>query len=245
MSVLIFMAIAFVAAFLKGVTGTGLGTAVVSIATLVIGVKQAVVLATLLSFYSGLGMIRAGNVSIKSHYYLVVCGSVLSGTVIGAQLLKVMTVPFVEIFMAGMLLVVGTMFVFELSITSPKELLDAPPERASVLDAAMAFCAGLSTGFIGISLPVLFFHFGRYLSKQVLRHFIVLLFVPSALIQIIIFSLNGLISVSIFSTSLLVLPALFIGLFLGNKVFHLLSERRFRQCLGIFLYCVAFKLILQ
>lgn len=237
------MGVAFVAAFLKGITGTGLGTTVVSIASLVVGVKQAVALAALLSLYAGVGMVRAGNVPVRSHYFLVVCGSVVCGTALGAQLLKIVSLSLAEVVMAVMLIVVGTIFVFDLQVFRKKHLLERPPLKASALDMVMAFCAGLSTGFIGISLPVLFFHFGRSLSKDALRHLIVLLFIPSAAVQVTIFAMNGLLSQSLLFGSLLLLPALLLGLYAGNKVFHLLSEQRFRQLLGVFLYCVALKLI--
>ncbi len=187
-------------------------------------------------------MMRSGNVSVRSHYFLVVCGNLVVGTAVGAQLLRIVPIPLVETIMALMLFVVGTIFIFDLQFFKQQELLAQTPAKASAIDALMAFCAGLTTGFIGISLPVLFFHFGRTLSKAALRHLIVLMFIPSATVQTLIFGWNGLLSISTFTRSLLLLPAMFLGLYAGNKVFHTLSERRFRQILGVFLYIVALKL---
>lgn len=230
--------IAFMAAFIKGVGGTGIGTMVVSLASLVIGVKDAVVLSALLSLYGGIGMFRSGTVSIRPPYFIGICACVVSGTATGSQLLKIAQVPVVECFLAAMLVLVGSIFLFDIQRFRIATLLDSPPDRPSPLDCAM----GLLTGVVGISLPVLLFHFGSYLSKQALRHLILLLFIPSAVVQVLTFTGNELMSQKVFVVSLFSLPALFAGVFTGNRLFHRLSEKRFRQCLGILLYCAAVKL---
>jgi len=185
---------------------------------------------------------RAGSVSIKTSYFGAVCLSLVTGTFLGAQLLKIVPVSLVELGMALMLSIVGTIFVFDINQTPTDRLLESPPEKPSLPDAIMAFVAGLLTGLIGISLPVLLYYFGSYLSKKALRHLIVLLFIPSALVQVIAFGANGLLTQELLVNSIVVLPALFAGIYVGNLVFYRLSEHRFRQYLGLFLYVVAVKL---
>ena len=235
--------ITFSAAFLKGITGTGLGTIIVSFLSLIVGVKQAVVLTALLSLYAGLRMVKSGPVSFKTLYFGLICSSLIVGTVIGAVLLKFTPVRVIELIMGLMLIIVGTMFTFNLNRVMPGRLLESVPLYPSGMDLLMGFLCGLLTGMIGISLPVLLYHYGRYLSKSVLRHLIVLLFIPSAFIQVVTFAVNGLLSQPVFFQSLLLIPFLIGGIAAGNRIFHTLSEQRFRQYLGIFLYLVALKLV--
>lgn len=188
-------------------------------------------------------MIRVGSVSIKSNYFVVVCTSLISGTVIGAQLLKSIPVQIVETGMSGMLVIVGTIFIFNINRGHLNRLLKTPPKNPSILDIIMGFLSGLTTGLIGISLPILLFYFGSYLSKDALRHLIILLFIPSAFVQVITFGVNGLLSQEILINSIIAMPILFVGAYVGNHVFKHLSEHRFRQFLGLFLYVIAAKLI--
>lgn len=107
------------------------------------------------------------------------------------------------------------------------------PARASIADLGVGGFAGFCGGVIEINAPPLIIHFGCYLDKRHLRRLLVLIFIPAAIAQTAMFYMNGLLSTQIAIWGVLILPSMFLGIYLGNHSFHNLSEVWFRRVLGL------------
>ncbi len=116
---------------------------------------------------------------------------------------------------------------------------------ASAVDLGIGSIAGFLGGFIGINAPPLVLHFSRALDKRRLRRLLVLIFIPGALAQTTTFIANGLFDRQILVWGMLMLPAMGLGIWLGNRTFQHISERMFRRTLGLLLIFVSTRLILK
>ncbi len=113
------------------------------------------------------------------------------------------------------------------------------------MDLGVGAFAGFCGGFIGINAPPLVLHFSRNLDKRLLRRLLVLIFIPAAMAQTATFMANGLFDRQIMVWGLLMLPAMILGIWLGNRTFNSISEGMFRRILGLLLVFVSFRLILR
>ncbi len=231
----------FLSALVKGITGTGLGTVVVSLSTLALDAKDAVVLSSILSLFAGLIMYKSDDISLSRAYTLPVVFSVLAGTAIGAGMLKVLDKRLFEILLGTVFILMSLWFV----TGGLKPRGDGkPPERADGRDIAVSMGAGACTGLVGISLPLLFWHFGSRLSRAYLRRMVVIIFIPGAFIQVLSYTAAGLLDLRLFVYSLAALPFVPLGTWLGGKLFGRMSEGLFRLFVGVFLVFAAFRLII-
>ena len=103
------------------------------------------------------------------------------------------------------------------------------------MDVLAGGVAGLCGGFIGVNAPVLISHFGQFLNKQYLRRLLVIIFIPSAIMQSTTFYLNGMLGRDVIVLGLLSLPMMIVGVYLGNKAHHRVSDVWFKRILGAFL----------
>ena len=234
--------IPFFAAFLKSLTGTGLGTIVVSFASLIIAPKSAVVYAAILSFIAGLMMMKLDNVRFKKHYFRGVLIFINVGMVAGALSLKFLPEHIFRVIMGGMLALVGIWYMRRKKQVD-EGLMSQSPEKCTGRDAFMSLSAGFMTGLVGISIPILFYHFGGYLSKELLRKLIVIVFIPAAFFQVVVYAALGLIDAQLMKASIFAVPALIAGIFIGNSIFIRINEYWFAKSVGAFLIIVAAKVL--
>lgn len=88
-------------------------------------------------------------------------------------------------------------------------------------------------------------HFGRTLDKRQLRRLLVLIFIPAAAAQTATFCWNGLFDGRVVLWGIGMLPAMGLGIWLGNRTFHRISETAFRRTLGLFLIFVSLRLLIR
>ncbi len=235
-----FPLIALAAFYLKGITGTGTSTVVVSCASFLIDPKLAVVLAAFMNVFGGFAMIKFDHGTLKPGYWVPVAAAMVLGSLLGAWALKAID-P--EIFK----LVLGCAFLlcsaWMLVGKPPTTGVSISPDRSTDIDFGVGTFAGFCGGFIGINAPILILHYGRYLDKRLLRRLLILIFIPAAVVQTVSYAFNGLLSVQVALYGLWMLPFMAIGIYLGNHSFHRVSESAFRRILAVFLILVSAKLI--
>lgn len=234
--------VALAAFFLKGVTGTGTTTVIVALGSLFIDPKQTIVLASFINIFGGLSMVRVDPVPLSRRYWIPISLLMIVGSVAGAITLEGIPSQQFQLILGGAFLLIALWFLFR--VPPPQEVRD-PPTTAGGMDLGVGTVAGFCGGFIGINAPPLVLHFSRSLDKRRLRRLLVLIFIPAAVAQTATFVANGLFSQQVMIWGLLMLPAMFVGVWLGNRTFHHISESVFRRTLGALLVFVSIRLILK
>jgi len=77
-----------------------------------------------------------------------------------------------------------------------------------------------------------------------MRRLLVLILLPSAVIQVVTYSALGLMNRQILLYALFALPGLLLGIYFGNRTFFRISERIFGVVLGAVLILLSWGLIL-
>lgn len=244
MEYLLITLMALGAFFLKGVTGTGATTVIVAIGSLFIDPKLTVVLASFVNIFGGLSMIRIDPLPLSRRYWMPISALMVAGSVVGATALEVIPNQQFQLILGGAFLLTALWFLFRVPTPTPLGSRE-PPGIAGGMDLGVGAIAGFCGGFIGINAPPLVLHFSQNLNKRQLRRLLVLIFIPAAVAQTATFVGNGLFDRQVMIWALLMLPAMFVGIWFGNRTFHNISESMFRRTLGLLLIFVSFRLILK
>lgn len=242
MEMLLIALVALAAFFLKGVTGTGTTTVIVALGSLFIDPKLIIVLASFVNIFGGLTMVRVDPVPLGRAYWVPICLLMVSGSVFGAMALKYIAGQQFQLILGTAFFITALWFIFQ---TPPARRDPHLPQRAGKTDLGVGAFSGFCGGFIGINAPPLVLHFGRHLDKRQLRRLLVLIFIPAAMTQTATFWWNGLFDTRILAWGLAMLPAMGLGIWLGNKTFHRISELAFRRTLGMFLVFVSLRLMFK
>ncbi len=226
---------------LKGITGTGTTTVIVALCSLIIEPKLTIVLASFVNMFGGLSMIKVDPVPLPKKYWIPVTVMMIIGSVLGAWALKVVPKDVFEIILGIAFFLVSMWFLFKKTQSKPAD--HPPPNQATPADMGVGFFGGFCGGFIGSNAPPLVFHFSRYLNKRQMRRLLVLIFLPSAIAQTATFWMNGMLDKQIVIYGLTILPCMILGIYIGNRAFHKISEQFFRRVMGVLLIIVSLKLI--
>lgn len=226
----------------KGIVGTGPTTIIVALGSLVIEPKSTVVLSSLVNIFGGLAMLRVDPVPLALRYWLTVALAMVLGSFIGAMTLEF--VPKEEFQLLLAIVCFGCSFWFLLQPSRSKNP-ESSPASATPWDGLMGLFGGFCGGFVGINAPPLVLYFGHYLAKSQLRRFLVLIFLPAAIAQTGTFYWNGMLTFEIMLLGLSIVPTMAIGIYLGNLLFHRISEAWFRKALGVLLVIVSSRLLLK
>lgn len=234
--------VSLAAFFLKGVTGTGTTTVIVALGSLFIDPKLTIVLASFINIFGGLSMVRVDPVPLSRRYWMPISLLMIAGSVAGAVALNVIPSQQFQLILGGAFLLIALWFLVR--VPAPQKISE-PPTTAGGMDLGVGTVAGFCGGFIGINAPPLVLHFSRSLDKRRLRRLLVLIFIPAAIAQTATFIANGLFDRQVMVWGLLMLPTMFVGVWLGNRTFHHISENVFRRTLGLLLVFVSIRLILK
>ena len=186
-------------------------------------------------------MVRVDPVRICRGYWVPIAISMVAGSVAGALALTVISNSSFGVVIGFTFLLIGLWFIFRTG--NGLESWRKPPEKANFTDLRFGILAGFCGGFVGVNAPVLVFHFGKSLNKQILRRLLVLIFIPSAIVQTATFGITGLLTSEIVKMGVATIPTIVLGIYLGNRVFMKLSESTFRRVLGIMLIFIAIRAI--
>ncbi len=231
-----------IAFILKGMTGTGTATVIIALCTLILPPKDAIVLSAFINIFGGFASLRLDKTKLHLRYWGPVALMMAIGVIIGGTALKFIDARLFEIILGGVFILIALRFIFGKKNDAAKD--ENAPEIASLTDMGVGLFTGMSGGFIGLKAPPLIAHFGRYLNKANLRRLLILIFIPTALSQSATYYAYGLLTPQIMLYALSTTPMIFIGLYIGNKAFHMMSEALFKRILGVFLIIVSVKLIL-
>ena len=236
--------VAFLAFFLKGIAGIGVSTVAVPILSLIIGAKQIVVLSSIVNVIGGLVMYRIDPQPAPRHYWCPIAALMIVGAVLGGIALKLTPLKNFEKILGITILAAGIWFIIWRGKKKSNSLQEQMPQRACNKDYFLGFVGGLSGGFVGINSPIFILYFGSSLAKGPMRRLLVLILLPSAVSQVATYTTLGLMNSQILVYSMICLPGLLLGIYIGNRTFFRISERIFGVVLGGVLILLSWGLIL-
>jgi len=236
--------VAFLAFFLKGIVGIGVGTVAIPLLSLIIGAKEVVVLSAIVNVIGSLVMFRIDPLPASRRYWWPIAGLMIAGAVLGGIALKLTPLKSFEKILGIAILAAGIWFVIWRGKQKSDSFLEQMPDEARFKDDVIGLCGGFTGGFVGINLPIFVLYFGSYLAKSPMRRLMVLILMPLHIAQVIIYSTLGLMEVQILIYALIALPGLLLGIYFGNRTFFRISEKIFGTILGAVLILLSWGLIL-
>ena len=118
-----------------------------------------------------------------------------------------------------------------------------PRHAAGLTGHALAAVGGLSGGLIGVGGPPLVIYFGSRLPRERFRALIVPLLLTAAVFRVATYALTGQVDRELVVLVLASLPALPLGLALGDRIFRRWSERGFRIAVSLLVTLAGLRLL--
>lgn len=235
--------VALLAYFIKGATGFGPALIIVSIGSLLIGPKNAIVLSSILDIVAGAYLVYLDPLKNASRFWLPMAIAIVLGAVTGGIILSIIPEQNFDRIIGIFIFAIGLWFVLGRD-KSGSNLMEKPPDTWSFLDVSITYVAGIGGGLFGISGPLLIFYLGRKFAKHIFRRTLVLIFLASALAKNVTYASTGLLTMEIGWLGLLTIPFVFIGIYLGNHAFFRMSEQIFGRVVGVLLIVISVRLML-
>lgn len=229
-----------VAYILKSITGFGTSLILVPVLSAIFGIKEAVVLAALGDVVSSaiLAYRDGHHASLVKIKELGI--GLLIGTVVGVGLLNTVNPNILRQLLAVFIIVYLIIQQLNPTIKNVTE-----PVR-KVLAYALGFIGGVCGGVFNTNGPALFVYVRSFFpSRESIRANIILLFLIDSLWRTSLMAINGLVSLQLILTfSLLMLPTLLLGLYIGNRIDKKLHSKHYTFISKAVLMISGFKLLL-
>ncbi len=236
--------VAFLAFFLKGIVGIGVGTVAIPLLSLIIGAKEVVVFSSIVNVIGSLVMFRIDPQPASRRYWWPIAALMIIGAVFGGIALKLTPLKSFEKILGIAILAAGIWFIIWRGKQKSDSFLEQMPAKARFKDDVIGLFGGFTGGFVGINSPIFVLYFGSYLAKSPMRRLMVLILMPLHIAQVIIYYSLGLVDSQILIYALVALPGLLLGIYFGNRTFFRISEKIFGTIMGAVLILLSWGLIL-
>lgn len=240
---LLIIPLAFIGYVLKGVATFGPGIVMVPLGALLIGAKEMIIVISLLDLISNASLLKMNKSLFSQSFMLPMVAAMITGSAIGAVLLTLVPGDYFDIILGLILVPLGLWILFARGNNS-KTIIDHPlSDQSNNKDLAFSFTSGCMGGLSGITGPVLAWHLARRYSRHTFRDIMIPILTASAFIRVTVFTLSGSISIDILTLVILALPALYLGLWIGNKLFRQISQKWFSRIVGSLISISGIKLL--
>lgn len=214
-----------VSAFTQAVVGVGVVLIAMPLVTLLIDVRLAVPLINLLALTLNLYLIWHLRAGLRADQLVPMLLASIPGVALGTWVLLVLPASVLEFFLGGTLLGYGIY-----SLLAHKGA--AQQELGKVWTYLTGLAGGILGGAIAVSGPPLILYVTHQpWSKDRIKATLIGFFTGSTLIIAIAHFANGLIHTTVWNYYLSTLPTLVLGMLLGLRVYHYVSEQRYRTLL--------------
>lgn len=234
-------AVLVIAYAVRGITGFGSGALAIPLLALALPLRVIVPVITLLGFFASVGHIAQDRSRIAWHELLKLLPFTAMGVVGGLYLFVALSAETLRNLLGGFVIVYALFSLREGGFGRLEQRL------APLLLAPAGFLAGLvATLFGGMSGPIYVVYLRmRHLGKAEFRVTIATILFVLALIRIV-----GYIGVGVFDRAALTafataVPAMAVGMFIGNRLHAKVSERAFTRAVAALLIVSGAALILK
>lgn len=247
LTLLALAAITLLAYAVKAATGFGPALVVVSLGSVLVGPLNAVLLAAFLDLASGAGLLWMDRHRLAGEAWRGLAVTMAAGAVAGSLLLSVIPTATLTLVVAlgvmgfGLWMLMGT-----LRPTRARLRAEGPPApwtRPGVVGHAVVAGGGVAGGLMGVGGPPLVLYFGARLSRDRFRAMIVPLLLVAAIFRAATYGATGQVNTEVMILLLASLPALPLGLALGNRLFQRWSERSFRVAIALLVTAAGLRLL--
>lgn len=222
LTTLIFGSLTILAAGLtSGLTGFGYGLVSVPLLILILPPQTVVPIIVILSTIINITVAWEArkHISLRRIWTLLIGGMI--GTPVGAYFLKSLDANVLKVWIGGVIVVFGVLFLKGFKKQVAHEKLALLP---------IGLVSGLLNGSTSMSgPPVILFFSNQSLDKQTFRASLVTYFTALNFFTIPVFLANGLFTLTTVKYSLIFLVPMFIGVTIGIKLSHRLPENLFRR----------------
>jgi len=236
--------IALMAYVLKAMTGFGPAIVVISLGSLFIAPRPIIAISSILDLIAGIILLGIDWRKTTFSYWLPLAISIVAGTVIGSVFLKIVPPDQFRLMLSVAIVIIGIWFIAGKAGLSKRELLLELPEKCTKFDMGLTFLGGICGGTFGISGPPIIWNFGRQFAKYAFRQVLVPIFLTAAVARVAMYSTMDLVNFDVLKLVIISLPGMFIGLFIGNRIFIKLPELLFRRIVGSVLLVVGIKMLI-
>ena len=231
------VAVALIAAFIRGLSGFGLALILVPVLALTVTPEQAVVAANALGVVMGLASIRGARAAAERSATSIALLAVVT-TPVGLALLAVTPdqVARVVIALAALLafaVVLRPRRAVAAAVAAPAGSAEPLAGAGPGLIRATGITSGLLAGFAGIpGPPVIAFYLGRAVAPAAARASMFIVFLATSISACIAALALGIADVTAGWLTILLAPAVLIGNWLGSRAFGRVSPLAWRLCAG-------------
>jgi uncharacterized protein len=242
----------------KAATGFGPALVVVSLGSLLVGPVNAVVLAAFLDLASGVGVVWLDRQSRAREAWRGLAVTMAVGAVAGSLLLGVIPTATLTVTVAlgvmgfGLWMLLGTlrptpaMRRAEWSDRGGAAGTGRPAGArplTRIVEHVVVGGGGVAGGLMGVGGPPVVLYFGSRLPRDRFRAMIVPLLLVAAVFRVATYAITGQVDTHILILLAASLPALPLGLALGNRIFHRWSERSFRVAVALLVTAAGLRLL--
>jgi uncharacterized membrane protein YfcA len=239
---LLLIPIILLAYSIKGLTGFGPALIIVPFFTAIIGVQYALPASALFDAIAGLLLLIAVYKKIYWKFCLPLMITMAVGSFIGANAVFWVSPDLISILIGIFIFI----FAIYLWIEQPQNDLNRNTENQKILTGAAiaGFFAGISGGLIGMSGPILVIYLKHFFSKDFFRNQLIVIFLAENLVRTSIYYKGGLLTFQESKFLFVCLPALILGLWIGNILHIRISEKLFNRVVSLILILVSVKIII-
>ena len=236
--------VTLLAFFVKGATGFGTALIMIPISTILVGVHLAIVASSILDTVAGGILFSHNPLPHCRRYWIPMAGGMVVGSVGGGIVLSFVPVEGFKLFLGIVIVFLGLWFLAGRGGKDESSLPSNPPELASWGDIAVSTFSGFCGGLFGISGPPIVYYLGKRLAKRAFRSILVAVFLFGGIARLTTYTFTGILTFEAILLSIVSLPGLLVGLYLGNHLFVRIKEVWFSRFIGVILILSAVRLLI-
>jgi uncharacterized membrane protein YfcA len=240
---LLIIPLSFIAYVLKGVATFGPGIILVPIGALLIGAKELIIVISFLDLFSNASLLKINKGLATKSFLLPMIAAMMAGSAIGAVMLTLVPGEYFDLIFGLILAPLGLWIIFTRGSNANAIIDHNLPDQPNKKDLGFSFTSGCMGGLSGITGPVLAWHLGKRYSRHRFRDIMIPILTASAFIRVSVFTISGSISSEIMILVILALPGLYLGLWIGNKLFLQISQKWFSRIVGSLISVSGIKLL--
>jgi uncharacterized protein len=268
---LAFAAISLLAYAVKAATGFGPAIVVVALGSLLVGPVNAVILAAFLDTLGGLGVMHTDRHQRARVKWAGLAATMCVGAVVGSLLLPVVPTALLRRLVGLGVLGLGLWMLLAPVVRHTRWTLGTPDRsraascstshgpggagsntasrspasrrRTRASDYGVAAVAGVSGGLIGLGGPPLIIYLGSRVGKVEFRALLVPILLAAAVTRVATYGLTGQVHAQVLVLAAVSLPALPVGLMLGDRLFRRWSETAFQTAVAVLIAVAGARLL--